>query len=110
MWLQFQRSRVINGVKERVADPTKRLQVSPLGELYGDALKIEAFLKNRTEATEANSLLCARLMSRDEYRQKSIEYLAWKRGISAEQMRQDILLGNAEHLTPQECWEVGSGD
>ena len=92
-----------------MADP-KRLMVAPLGEIYDNALEIEAFLKNRTKALEANSLLCARLMSRKEYRDNAIAYLAWKRGISADDMVKQILLGEAEHLTAQECWEVGNGD
>lgn len=93
-----------------MASEQKRLLVSPLGEIYRDALLIESFLKNRTIANEANSLLCSRLMSRAGYREKSIAYLAWKRGISPEEMVQQILSGSAEHLTAQECWEIGEED
>jgi len=94
-----------NGVSVSMAS-NQRLAVSPLGEIYEDALTIEAFLKNRTKSNEANSLLCSRLMARQEYRQQAISYLAWKRGVTPEEMIEQILTGKAEHLSPEECWDV----
>ena len=75
-----------------------RLYIAPLGEAYEDALRIEAWLKNRTVASEASSLLSARLMSRQSYREKMIGYLATKRGISPEELTQQILSGEAKPM------------
>lgn len=79
----------------------KRFYCSGLGEYYDDCLKVEAVIKNNTIANEAASLLKAKLMERTEKRDRMIMYMAGKRGISYEQMWQNILAGEVE-LTPEE--------
>ena len=69
-----------------------RVKIQPLGEMYADALAIEAFLKDRTEAAEANSLLCSTLQRRHEYREEAIAYLAKKRNVSPEKLKADICI------------------
>jgi len=79
-----------------------RLSVAPLGEPYMDRLEIEKFLKDSSVPQEAASLLRAKLMEREDYRDKLLAELARKRGISFEQMRDDILTGKAQKLTKEE--------
>jgi hypothetical protein len=91
-------------VKEnrRVAD---RFFVSRLGEPYYDALKIEAWLKGRTMAAEGNSLLCARLMQREDYRKTMLERCARKRGISVDELWDLILQDRARPFEAQDYAE-----
>lgn len=79
-----------------------RLRIQNVGEFYNDALKIEAWLKDRTVAAEANSLLCSALMRRNDIRKAMVSELARKRGISYEAMWDSILLEVAEQLTTEE--------
>lgn len=79
-----------------------RFFISSLGELYHDALKLEAWIKDRSMAAEGNSLLCAALMRREEYRNRALEYLAAKRGISREELIALILTDQAEKLSSEE--------
>lgn len=82
--------------------PPKRLQVPFIGEFYYDELIIEAKLKGRTEVQEAASLLCSKLMQREETRKKMIERLAMKRGITPEEMRRQLLTDEYQPLEPDE--------
>jgi hypothetical protein len=79
-----------------------RFYISQLGEPYYDMLKIESWLKQRTMAAEANSILCSRLMQREEYRNRLVNELARKRGITFQQMWDSILTGSADVLSPEE--------
>jgi hypothetical protein len=74
----------------------ERLYVAPLGEIYMDALKYEAWLKNRSLSAEANSLLCSALMKREEYRDRMLGEMAAKRGISVDQLKSMILRDEAD--------------
>jgi hypothetical protein len=73
-----------------------RLVVSPLGEFYEDLLKIDSWINARTIASQANSLLCAKLMARQTEIRDRVTYLAAKRGISTEDLWTQILSGEAE--------------
>lgn len=73
-----------------------RLIVSPLGEFYEDLLKVDSWINARTTASQANSLLCAKLMARQTEIRDRVEYLAKKRAISAEELWTQILSGEAE--------------
>ena len=73
-----------------------RLTVSPLGEFYEDLLKVDSWINARTIASQANSLLCAKLMQRQAEIRDRISYLAIKRGISADELWTQILNGEAE--------------
>ena len=79
-----------------------RIQVPYLGEHYSDMLLVEAWIKNRTAASEAQSMICSALMKREATRDAIIERLAKKRGITAEELTSSILIGKATHLTPEE--------
>jgi hypothetical protein len=81
---------------------TDRFYISALGEHYSDCLKVEAFIKGRTMASEGNSLLCAKLMEREARRNEIVAYLAKKRNITPEQFWDDILAGEAKPLNEEE--------
>lgn len=83
-----------------------RLQVPYLGEHYNDMLLIEAWIKDRSAASEAQSLLCSALMKREGARTAILERLAAKRGITVEELKNQILLGQASHLTSDEFVEL----
>ena len=57
---------------------------------------------------EGASLLCSNLMKREEYRDKLVAYYAKKRGVSLEQMWDDIVTGKAQPLTPEEFEKIRS--
>lgn len=73
-----------------------RLVISPLGEFYEDLLRVDSWINARTIASQANSLLCAKLMQRQVEIRDRVTYLAAKRGISAEDLWTQILSGEAE--------------
>ena len=81
---------------------SERFYIAQLGEPYFDMLKVEAWLKRRTMSAEGNSILCSRLMQRESYRHQLVSELARKRGISYEQMWDDILCDRAVPMTPAE--------
>lgn len=85
-----------------------RSYIAPLGEYYYDCLVVEAYLKGRTVSSEGASLLCHALMRREEYRNQMVEYCARKRGITPEQMWQEILTGEAKPMTPDQFKELQS--
>ncbi|MGK7921967.1 MAG: hypothetical protein AB4080_18380 [Trichodesmium sp.] len=81
----------------------ERIMLSPLGEWYRDLLVVDSWINNRPKSQQATSLLCAKMQEREAKIQKRLEYLARKRGITAEELWIDILQGNAERL-PAEEW------
>lgn len=84
----------------------QKLAVATLGEYYLDALKVEAFLKERSLDQEANSLLCAKLYERTEARGRMVQYLAQKRGISVEEMQRQIIAGTVQPVSTEELAAV----
>jgi hypothetical protein len=83
-----------------------RFTVSPLGEFYEDFLIVDAWINNRTTATQANSLLCAKLMQRQTEIRDRVEYLAEKRSISTKEMWAQILDGTAQRKSSDEDGEA----
>lgn len=79
-----------------------RFTIAPLGEFYEDFLTVDAWINNRTTATQANSLLCAKLMQRQAEIRDRVEYLAEKREISAKEMWAQILNGTAQRKNSEE--------
>ena len=79
-------------------------------EWYYDLLKVEAWLKGRSLSDEASNLLCARLMQREEYRNKALDHLARKRGITREQLIRDILLDQAQQMSADEYKQAAAED
>ena len=86
--------------------PTERQYVSYLGEYYDDCWTIEAELKSRTKTTEGASLLCIKLQEREETRNRMIQYLANKRGISFQEMWNQVLMGKYTPITPDELAKI----
>lgn len=80
----------------------ERIKIADLGEPYNDRLIVEAFLKGASIPQEATSLLRAKLMEREPFREKLVAQLARKRGITPEEMWDAIILGRATKLTREE--------
>ncbi len=89
---------------------TERQHVSYLGEYYDDCWTIEAELKGRTKTQEGASLLCAKLQEREDRRNKMVQYLADKRGVSFKEMWNLILTGKYEPLTSDELAKISELD
>lgn len=85
-----------------------RIQIAYPGEHYSDLLQIEAWIKDRTVPSEAQSLLCSALMKRQATRDMILDRLADKRGITRKALEQQILTGNATHMTQDEYAEFVS--
>jgi hypothetical protein len=102
------KDKMMYGVKdyENMPKATDRFYINYIGECYDDALVVEAILKNRTKAAEAASLLCAKLQEREARRNYMVQYLANKRGISFEDMWNQLLTGKYEPLSTEEFTKV----
>jgi hypothetical protein len=87
---------------------SRRLQIPELGEYYGDMLRVEAVLKNRTLPQEASSLLCSMLQQRDEKRRRMVEHLARKRNIPTDEMWQQLINGTYKPLESDELDELAA--
>lgn len=88
--------------KKQSDESRYRVSIADMGEYYYDMLMVEAKLKGRTLTAEANSLLCSNLAKRTEARQQMLNHLAWKRGISPEEVARRILTDTLEPPTPEE--------
>lgn len=84
----------------------ERFSISPIGEFYMDLLTVDSWINARTNSTQANSLLCAKLQERESKIRERITYLAKKRGIPPDEMWFQILKGEAEDLTPEEIQPI----
>ncbi len=74
--------------------PTERQYIAYLGEYYSDCLTVEAALKGRPRTAEGASLLSAKLQERAERRDQMVQYLANKRGITFDEMWQQLISGS----------------
>lgn len=84
----------------------EQIQLGNLGEYYTDMLRLEAFIKNSSLTAQAETLLRTQLFQRTKYRNEVLEHLAWKRQISVEELRKQILTGTATQLTQGEFIEM----
>ena len=93
---------------EAIAMPKKseRLQIPPIGEWYQDLLTIDAAINDRSEPTQASGLLCAKLQEREAKIRERVQYLARKRGLTFDEMWDNILTGKFEKLSPDEYAEM----
>jgi hypothetical protein len=97
--------------KDEMPKKDERLAVPALGEYYNDLLHVDSWVNGRTKVVQAQSLLCAKLQERDKLIKERVEYLAKKRGITFDQMWEQILNGTAQKLTPgEDGTEYKSGD
>jgi hypothetical protein len=88
----------------------ERLSLPALGEWYDDLLRLDAWINNRTVASQGQSLLCAKLQEREGRIRDRVEYFALKRGISTSEMWSQILAGKAERVTQSELVEVSKDE
>lgn len=85
---------------------SERLQIPSLGEWYGDLLAVDARINDRSEPTQAHSLLCSKLQEREDRIKARVVYLAQKRGISFDEMWQQLATGAYEAISPKEWAEM----
>lgn len=77
-------------------DRARRLMLAPIGEYYEDILLYDCFITGRQQGMQAASLLCAKLQEREGRIEGRLEYLAKKRGISVNDLKQQIREGDAD--------------
>ena len=78
------------------------IHLGNLGEYYTDMLELEAFIKNSSLTVQAETLLRTHLFQRTKYRNEALEHLAWKRQISVEELKKQILTRTAAQLSQDE--------
>jgi len=78
------------------------LQLSALGEYYADILAVDAWVNGRAPSGQAHSLLCSKLMQREDRVKERVAYLARKRGVDPDILWLQILKGEAEPLDTDE--------
>jgi hypothetical protein len=79
-----------------------RLSLPALGEYYDDLLVIDAYINNRTKATQGQSLLCEKLQEREQRIKDRVAYLGKKRGVEFDDLWIQILEGRAEDLESED--------
>jgi hypothetical protein len=99
-----------NSTNEEMPKATERQYISYVGEFYDDAWTVEAVLKGRTKTAEGASLFCAKLQEREDKRNRMVQYLADKRGITFKQMWMQILTGKYEPLSNEELARIAEID
>ena len=88
---------------EAMPKPDDRLKIAPIGEFSEDLLTIDARMNASSSAQQASSLLRAKLQEREERIKARVTYLAWKRGISFDQMWEQLLKGTYAKITAEEA-------
>lgn len=74
-----------------------RMTIAPMSEYHFDLLVVAAWLGRRSLAQQATNLICEGLDAQLEEMRSQIQYLSSKRGISAEQLWNEILSGEIEN-------------
>ncbi|BAZ50679.1 hypothetical protein NIES4103_32960 [Nostoc sp. NIES-4103] len=92
----------LNSGKDEMPRKDERLAIPALGEYYNDVLTVDAWINGRSKVVQAQSLLCAKLQERDKLIKERVEYLAKKRGITPNEMWEQILNGTAQKIVPGE--------
>jgi hypothetical protein len=95
-------------ITPEMAKKDERLSLPALGEYYDDLLIIDAWINNRTKATQGQSLLCAKLQERETRVRDRVTYLAQKRGVTPDELWLQILKGEAQRLSPADIEEDGT--
>lgn len=85
-----------------MARKDERLQIPALGEYLDDLLTIGSWLNRKNKVQHGQTLLVAKLQEEEAKIKEQVEYLAKKRGISAEELWFDILTGKAVQLAPSD--------
>ena len=84
------------------------IRLAAVGEFYGDLLKVDSWVNNKTMAAQSNSLLCAKLQEREGRIRARVQYLARKRGITEDALWLQILKGEAEEMTADDVAQIES--
>ena len=84
----------------------EQIHLGNLGEYYTDMLQLEAFIKHSSLTAQAETLLRTQLFQRTKYRNEVLEHLAWKRQISLEELKKQILTNTAAQLSQSEFIEM----
>ena len=84
----------------------EQIHLGNLGEYYTDMLQLEAFIKNSSLTAQAETLLRTQLFQRTKYRNEVLEHLAWKRHISLDDLKKQILKKTAVQLSQNEFIEM----
>lgn len=79
-----------------MSNETKRVMITIASEVYQDLLKVDSYLEGKAESTHALNLLGKALSMREAGIRERVNYLAKKRGVSADEMWQAILDGAAD--------------
>ena len=69
-------------------------------------LQLESFIKNSSLSAQAETLLRTCLFKRTQYRNEVLEHLAWKRQISVETLKKEILISKATPLSHDEFMDM----
>lgn len=81
------------------------MRLPPLGEWYDDLLTLDSWINERTKGQQALSLLSAKLQEREPKIRERLEYLAKKRGITSDELWQQIIHGTANKVSQAESEE-----
>ena len=92
-----------------MVSPNERIVLATMGEWHRDMLVVDSWINNRPKSQQAASLLCSKLEEREGKISQIIEYLARKRGMTPDDLRIQVLRGEAERLAAEE-WANEIGD
>ena len=82
------------------------IHLENLGEYYTDMLQLESFIKKSSLSAQAETLLRTCLFKRAQYRNEMLEHLAWKRQISVDALKKQILISSATQLSQDEIMDM----
>ena len=82
----------------------EKLQVW-VGEYYADLIRLDSWINGRTRSAQAGSLLCAKIQEREGRILERLAYLANKRGLTADELRCEILNNKAGETEDSGNWE-----
>lgn len=87
-----------------------RITIPVLGEWHSDYLVVDAALQGRTAGQQFQWLGCSALESREDQIRARVAYLASKRGISTDELWQQMVTGTYEKLTPEEWADLSAAE
>jgi len=76
-----------------------------IGEYYADLIRLDSWINGRTRSAQAGSLLCAKIQERESRILERLAYLANKRGLTADELRCEILNNKAGETEDSGNWE-----
>ncbi|WP_228055892.1 hypothetical protein [Lusitaniella coriacea] len=79
-----------------------RFSIPALGEYYAVLLNLDSWVNARSTATQANSLLCAKLQERETRIMERLDFLAKLRNVTRDELIKQVLAGTVESLEIKE--------